>query len=147
MENPKRTRSSLGRSVSLCSQAVRAVLPGPVRTLWRMNGTMVWAWMHCLLYARGRRKLFWFGHGCTGCRMLLKHERNHGLGINAPLIALISEHERNSALGMDALPITLPRTQTLLWFGHGCTRYRTLLEHERTYCLGMDALLIAVTRT
>ena len=30
---PKRTTSSLGRSVSLCSQTVRAVLRGPARTL------------------------------------------------------------------------------------------------------------------
>ena len=32
MEIPKRTTSSLGRSVSLCSQTVRAVLRGPART-------------------------------------------------------------------------------------------------------------------
>ena len=31
------------------------------------------------------------------------------------------------------------RTQTELWFGHGCSGQRVLLEHERNYDLGMDA--------
>ena len=25
----------------------------------------------------------WFGHGCCGERMLLEHERNYGLGMDA----------------------------------------------------------------
>ena len=44
----------------------------------------------------------WFGHGCSGERMLLEHERNYGLG-------------------MDALVIALPGTRTELRFGHGCS--------------------------
>ena len=32
-------------------------------------------------------------------------------------------------------------TRTLLWFEHGCARYRTHSEHERYYGLGMDALV------
>ena len=55
-------------------------------------------------YALETRKLLRFEYGCTGYRMLLEHERNYGLG-------------------MDALLIALPRTRTELWFGHGCTRY------------------------
>ena len=35
------------------------------------NGIMVWVWM------------LWFGHGCSGQRMLLEHERNYGLGMDA----------------------------------------------------------------
>ena len=27
--------------------------------------------------------LAWFGHGCSGNRMLLKHERYYGLGMDA----------------------------------------------------------------
>ena len=27
--------------------------------------------------------LAWFGHGCSGSRMLLKHERYYGLGMDA----------------------------------------------------------------
>ena len=49
----------------------------------------------------GTWTLFWFGHGCTGERMLLEHDRYHGLG-------------------MDALVTVLLGTWTLFWFGHGC---------------------------
>ena len=70
---------------------------------WNPNGTMVWAWMLGSPYALGTRTEPWFVHGCWGHRMLLEHERNHGLG-------------------MDALVIVC----TTLWFGiqNGC------LEHS-----------------
>ena len=48
-----------------------------------------------------------FGHGCSGERMLLEHERNYGLG-------------------MDALVIALAGTRTEVWFGHGCHGERML---------------------
>ena len=35
------------------------------------------------MYALGTRTLLWFGRGCTGERMLSKHERYHGLGMDA----------------------------------------------------------------
>ena len=44
---------------------------------------MVWAWVLCLPYALEPRTLLWSGHGCSGDRMLLKHERYHGLGMDA----------------------------------------------------------------
>ena len=34
-------------------------------------------------YALGARTLVWFGHGCSGDRMLLEHERYSGLGMDA----------------------------------------------------------------
>ena len=48
---------------------------------WNTNAIMVWAWMLGLSYALGTRTLLWFGHGCSGYRMLL--ERYHGLGMDA----------------------------------------------------------------
>ena len=45
------------------------------------NGIMVWAWMLWSAYALPTRTELWFGHGCSGHRMLSEHERNHGLGM------------------------------------------------------------------
>ena len=50
---------------------------------WSTNEIVVWAWMHWLAYALGTRTEFWLGHGCTASRMLLEHERNYGLGMDA----------------------------------------------------------------
>ena len=46
------------------------------------NVIMVWVWMQWYPYALDTRTLLWFGHGCTGSRMLLKHERYHSLGMD-----------------------------------------------------------------
>ena len=162
------------------------------------NVTMVWAWMLWSSYALGTRTLLWFGHGCSGHRMVLEHERYHGLGMDALVIVcswstnvimvwawmlwssyglrartlswfghgcsghrMLFEHERYYGLGMDALVIVCSSntnvimvwawmlwssyalgTRTLLWFGHGCSGHRMVLEHERYHVLGMDALVI-----
>ena len=50
---------------------------------WSTKQIMVWAWMQRETYAGGTRKRSWFGHGCNGSRMLLEHERNYGLGMDA----------------------------------------------------------------
>ena len=50
---------------------------------WNTNGIMLWAWMLWSPYALGTRTELWFGHGCSGHRMLLEHERNYGLGMDA----------------------------------------------------------------
>ena len=73
---------------------------GSNRTHWNTNGIMVWAWMlwlshslehkrnyglgmHALVIAlTGLQTELWFGHGCSGERMLLEHERNYGLGMD-----------------------------------------------------------------
>ena len=73
---PKRTTSSLGRSVSLCSQTA-----------------VVWAWMHWLANAVGTRTETWFGHGCSGDLKLLEHEREYGLGMDA-LVSLCSSDKK-----------------------------------------------------
>ena len=43
------------------------------------------------LYALETRTLLWFGHGCTGNRMLSKHKRYYGLGMDA-LVAVCSRN-------------------------------------------------------
>ena len=88
---------------------------------------MVWAWMLWSPYALGTRTRLCFGHGCSGHRMLLEHERDYALGMD-----LWSPY----ALG----------TRARLWFGHGCAGHRMLLEHERYYDSGMDALVIVCSR-
>ena len=45
---------------------------------WNTNGIMIWAWMLWSADALGTRTELWFGHGCSGQRMLLEHERNYG---------------------------------------------------------------------
>ena len=47
------------------------------------NGIMVWAWMLWSAYVLGTRTGLWFGHGCSGQRMLWEHERDYGLGMSA----------------------------------------------------------------
>ena len=44
---------------------------------------MFWAWMLLFSHALGTRTLLCFGHGCFGYRMLLEHERNSALGMDA----------------------------------------------------------------
>ena len=46
------------------------------------NEIMVWAWMLWRPYALETRMEFWFGHGCSGKRMFLEHERYYGLGMD-----------------------------------------------------------------
>ena len=50
------------------------------------NVIMVWAWMLWSSHALGARTLLWFGHGCSGHRMLFERERYDGLGMDALVI-------------------------------------------------------------
>ena len=69
---------------------------------WNTKGIMVWAWMlwsahsskHGGHYGLGMdalvsvcswntKGIMWFGHGCSGQRVLLEHERKYGLGMDA----------------------------------------------------------------
>ena len=47
------------------------------------NVLMVWAWALWSPCALGTRTFSWFGHGCSGQRMLLEHERYCALGMDA----------------------------------------------------------------
>ena len=78
-------------------------------------------------YALGTRTELWFGHGCSGQRVLL-------------------DHERNFVLGMDALVGVCSRNTDGI-IGHGCSGQRMLLEHEANYALGMGALVIVCSWT
>ena len=45
--------------------------------------TMVLAWMLWGPYAPGTRTSLWFGHGCSGDRMLREHELYYDLSMDA----------------------------------------------------------------
>ena len=98
---------------------------------WNTNGIMFWS-----QYALGTQTELCFGHGCSGHRMLLEHERNYALGMDA----LVTVCSWNTDGIMFWLQYALG-TQTELCFGHGCSGHRMLLEHERNSALGMDALV------
>ena len=61
---------------------------------WNTTGIMVWAWMLLSAYALGTRTGIWFEHGFSGQRMLLEHERNYGLGMDALVRMMLLEHEQ-----------------------------------------------------
>ena len=65
-----------------------------------------------------------FGHGCSGRRMLLEHERNYGLSMDA----LVIECSWNTnGILVWAWMLWSPSalgTRTELWFGHGCSGSR-----------------------
>ena len=108
---------------------------------WNTNGIMVWAWMLWSAYALGTRTELWFGHGCSGQRKLLEHERNYGLGMDA-LVRVCSWNTNGIMFWAWMLWSAYALgTLTELWFGHGCSGQRMLLEHEENYGLGMDALV------
>ena len=93
-------------AVIACSSNTNGIMFWPWMLLcvctWNTNVIMVWAWILWRAHALGTRTLLWFGHGCCGDRMLLEHERNYGLGMDA-LVRMHLEHERNYGLGMDSL--------------------------------------------
>ena len=126
---------------------------------WNTNGIMVWAWMLCSPCALGTRTELKFGHGCSGHRMLLEHERNYGLDMDV-LVAVCSWNTNGIMVWAWVLwsPCSWNTNGILVWawvlwspyalgtrmelkFGHGCSGHRMLLEHERNYRLGMDALV------
>ena len=110
------------------------------------NGIMVWAWMLWSSYALPTRTEVWFGHGCSGQRMLFQHERKYGLGIDA-LVTVCSSNTNGSMVWAWMLwsAYALP-TRTELWFGHRCSGHRMLFQHERNYGLGVDALVTVCSR-
>ena len=98
---------------------------------WNTNVIMVWAWLFWSPYALGTRTLLWFGHGCSGQRMLLEHERYYGLGM--VVLVTVCSWNTNVIMAWACLfwsPYALG-TRTLLCFGHGCSADRMFLEHER----------------
>ena len=108
---------------------------------WNTNGIMIWAWMLWSAYALGTRTELCFVHGCSGQRVLLEHERNYDLGMDA-LISVCALNTNGVMLWAWMLWSAYAfGTRTELWFGHGRSGQRALLEHERNYDLRMDALI------
>ena len=60
-----------------------AVHPLKNAILQSFRGSFTAALMLWEPYALGTRTELWFGHGCFGNRMLLEHERNYDLGMDA----------------------------------------------------------------
>ena len=101
------------------------------------NVIMVWAWMLQLSCALETRTLLWFGHGCSSYRVLSKHERYYGLGMDAP-VTVCSRNMNVIMVWAWMLQLSCAlETRTLLWFGHGCSSYRVLSKHERYYGFGI----------
>ena len=69
--------------------------------------------------------------------MLLEHERNCGLGMDAAGRLMLLEHEWKYGLGMDAL--MLLEHERAYGLGMDAAGPRMLLEHKRNYGMGMDA--------
>ena len=95
---------------------------------WNTNGIMLWAWMLWSPYALGTRTDICFGHGCSGHRMLLEHERNYALGMDA-LVTACSWNTNGIMLWAWMLwsPCALG-TRTELCLGHGCSGHRMLFN-------------------
>ena len=100
------------------------------------NGIIVWAWMLWSAHALPTQTELWFGHGCSGHRMLSEHERNYGLGMNA-LVSVCSFNTNGIMLWAWMLwsPYMLLEHQQN--YGH-CM----LFQHERNYYVSIDALVI-----
>ena len=60
---------------------------------WNTKAIMVWALMHWFAYALGTGTELWFGHRCSGDRMLLEHERTYGVSMDA-LVGVCSWNTR-----------------------------------------------------
>ena len=117
------------------------------RTHQNTNGTVVWSWMLWSAYALGTRTEIWFEHGCSGQRMLLEHEWNYGLGMDA-LVSVCSWNTKGIMVWAWMLWSAYALgTRRESWFGHGCSGQRMLLERERNHGLGMDALVSALIKT
>ena len=96
---------------------------------WNTNKIVVWAWMLWSAYALGTRTRLWFGHGCSGQRMLLEHERDSGLGMDA-LVSVCSWNTNEIMVWAWMLWSAYALgTRARLWFGHGCSFRRMLWEH------------------
>ena len=90
------------------------------------NGIMVCAWMLWSAYALGTRTGLWFGHGCSGQRMLLEHERNYALGMDALVIVCSGNTNGIMVWAWMLWSAYALGTRTELWFGHGCSGQRML---------------------
>ena len=80
------------------------------------NGIMVWAWMLQSPYSLGTRTESWFGHGCSSYCILLEHERNCGLGMDAP-VTVFSPNTNRSMVWTKCSSHRILLKRTELWLG------------------------------
>ena len=120
----------------VCSSNTNAIMVW-ARMLWspvcssNTNVIMVWARMLWSSYALRTRTLLWFGHGCSGHRMLFEHERYYGLGTDALVIVCSWSTNVIMVWARMLWSSYALGARALLWFGHGCSGHRMLLAHER----------------
>ena len=82
-------------------------------------------------------------HGCSGNPMLLEHERNHGLAMDA-LVTECSWNMNRIVAWHGCSGNCMRWNKNDFWFRHRCFANRVLLKHvllERNYGLDMDALV------
>ena len=104
---------------------------------WNTNINMLWAWMvWSSLYAFRTQTEPCFGHGCSGCRMLLEHQCYYGLGMD-PLVTVYSWNTnviRLFAFGSAAAS------------GLCCWSTRILVSKIIKMCLGARPLTDAISK-
>ena len=63
-------------------------------------------------YSPGTRTELWFGHGCSSHGILLEHERNYGLGMDALVTVLVETNGIMVWTGCSSHRILLKRTES-----------------------------------
>ena len=101
MPRPSKTPAPQGAGSALDHERKNGLGMDALVTLcsWNTNGIMVGSWVLWSPHALGTRLEAWLGHGCSGHRMLLDHERNYGLGMGALFTVsrghrMLLEHDR-----------------------------------------------------
>ena len=106
-------------------------MPWSTHALGKQAIFLVWAWMLWGSYALGTRTVLWFGHGCSGQRMLLEHERYYDLGLGA-LVKLCSWNTNGLMVWAWMLwSMYALGTRTIFWLGPGCSGRRSSLNTNR----------------
>ena len=98
------------------------------------NVIMVWAWMRWRAHALETRTLLCFGHGCSRERVLWKHERYYGLGMDALVSACSGNTNVIMVWAWMRWRAHALETRTLLWFGHGCSGERMDFFLSSAFC-------------
>ena len=79
------------------------------------------------IYALGTRTELWLRHGCCGDCMLLEHERNYGLGMDAQVTVCSWNTNGMMVWAWMLRSLYALGTRTEFCFGHGCSGQCMLL--------------------
>ena len=92
--------------------------------------------------ALGIRTRLWFGHGCSGQRMLLEYERDYGLGMDALVIVCSGITNEIMVWAWMLWSAYALGIRTRLWFGYGCSDQRMLGSGTRLYPQGQNVRFV-----